>query len=166
MPGDSRPLATRRGPPLPAAIRPPSGMAGWLGALALLGAMTLSACDDGDGASGVDRGSADAAADASGADARRPDAMSPDAAVDAMSPDAAVGATSPDATSPDAAPDAATPLQAASPAVTAGGATVESGRYRLRLSVGGPSPTHVTSSDRLQARIGAALPLPHTEERP
>ncbi|MEZ4435707.1 MAG: hypothetical protein R3F65_25195 [bacterium] len=72
----------------------------------------------------------------------------------------------PDVMPPDAAPDAAAPPQAVLPAVTAGGATVESGVYRLRLSVGGPAPMHVTSSDRLQARIGVALPLPDTEERP
>lgn len=133
MARDSRPLAARVGPASPTAVdRAPPGPA-WLGAIALLGALTLTACDDGGGSGAGDRGLQDASADAG---------------------------------EPDAAPRDAALVQAASPGVTAGGATVETGRYRLRVSVGGPSPTQVTSSERLQARIGVALPLPDTEERP
>lgn len=162
MTGDPRRLVTRLGP---------ASSTAWVVAMALLGALTLSACDDG-GASGEgDRGPADAAADARGADAVSPDAAPPDAEPpDAESPDASPDVdapdASPDAEPPDASPDAAPLPQAVVPAVTAGGATVESSRYRLRLAVGVPGPMHVTSSDRFQARIGAALPLPDTEERP
>lgn len=178
-----RPLVTRLGR-APAAEfgRPPPGLPVWVGAMALLGALTVGGCDDGGDAGAPDRGSSDAVADASGEDAQRPDMMPLDAMPsDMMAPDAMLSDMMvpdampsdmmiPDAMPSDAMPsdamppDAALPLQAVAPAVTAGGSTVESGRYRLRLAVGGPSPMHVTSSERLKARIGVALPLPQTEE--
>ena len=171
MTRDRRTFATRLAPaPVAEFARRLPGMRVWVGAMALLGALTVGGCDGGGDAGSADRGSSDAAADASGEDAHRPDVMPPDAMPsdampsdampsDAMPPDAMPS----DAGVPDAAPDAEPP-QAVLPAVTAGGTTVESGRYRLRLSVGGPSPMHVTSSERLEARIGVALPPPHTEE--
>lgn len=145
MARDPRPRTTPFGRAAPAArVRTRAHRRAWTSALALLGALCLAACDGGS-AGGADRGAPDA---------HRPDAAPPDAAP-------------PDAAPPDVAPpDATPPPRAVPPTVTAGGGTVESARHRLRLSVGGPSPTHFTSSDRSQARIGVALPLPTPEERP
>jgi len=64
-------------------------------------------------------------------------------------------APDPDMAPPD--PDMAPPTPGA-PGVVAGGAQRASERYRLTLSVGGPSPIAARQSARYRARLGVGIP--------
>lgn len=170
--------SSRHGPPGGAHLRRLLALGAVLGALSLVG------CDDGgtsppaDGAA-VDLATRDSAppdgrvVDEGVNDAARPDQGVPDMAPDDMAPgDMAPGDMAPGDMAPgDMAPGDMTPGDmapadmgptppppAAPPAVVAGGGTLTSARYVMRLSVGGPAPTATTRSDRLRARLGVALP--------